>query len=187
MAYSNIGSVYDVELGGVGLLTVPGAYAVYSITPFAPRIAVENPSHATLDAYQSFTINNWSHGFGFVNQVDVSGYDFAVGNIDTRQPYALLLFSKQTTLGNPAQQINCFQDFGGYLYAGLQTASGNSTLWKYDPTANTWAAETTTGYPTTAVTDLLAGQDASGNNLLFIALSDTSDIAFRTWRRRGSP
>lgn len=181
MAYDNVGPVHDVELGGFGLKLAQGTYQVFPIPPFAPRVASENPSHSTFDAYQAMTWDDWSHGFGFPMAVDAKGYNYTSGNVDTRNPHVLMLSTAQSYGSTPGQAVTCFQDFSSNLYAGMAVKPTNSTLWKYTVATDTWAEEATAGYPATKITDLLASKDASGTDKLFIALSDTSDIAFMTF------
>lgn len=192
MAYTTgINTLGEVELASQPLSLVPGTYVKSPISPFAPRIATQNPSHGTLDAWQSESITDWSHGMGFVDFVDPSGYNFTAGNIDTRHPNQLQMYTAQTTPTNsPGGVPNVFQDYydgaNNYLYAGLATTSpalNGSTVWYHNGTtwANMHTVSSNASVPQTAVTDLLASADSSGNKLLFVAKSNTSDIAFQVW------
>src|SRR3972149_6513309 len=133
MPLSNVARVGDVELGGRLLQMIEGTYREFVVPPVAPRVAAQNPSHGTLDAWQSETITDWSHGFGFTDALDMQGYQITSGNVDTRIPHELRLFATVNAVAEPTQVVNCMAD--GYpatnsgLFFGLNTSQNGTTVY----------------------------------------------------------
>lgn len=180
-----IATVGEVTLGGRALQIIPNTYQRFAVTPFAPRIAATNPSHGTLDAWQAESITDWSHGFGFPDALDMAGYNITSGNIDTRQPHELRIATALNGVANPTTVVNCMADLwhsstNGGCYFGLDTSQNGTTVYRSDHTG-TMAAVNGASCPTTTVTDLIAATNVNGTPMLFVALSDTSDVAFKVY------
>lgn len=173
MGLTSIPGKHHFTLGTIPFRVQAQRYQKYTVTPFAPRVAAEDPSHSTLDAWQAETWTDWSHGFGFIKSLDKQGYDNTAGALTTYNP-GLLTMSAQVLVpaGTTGVAHNCFAVYSNNWYSGLASAYSSSTVAKYNRTTDSWEAVTGAGYPTVAITDMCVFSDTTGNPELAIACAD---------------
>src|SRR5574340_1299570 len=120
------------------------SYREKDLADFSPRASVAGSSisQSELMLYQPLYLTDWRHGLGFVWYTDAMGYITSMGNIDTRQPGIVTLFSDKTAkLDANTSAKRGFTMFKGNIYswgtAGLRKLDTSTWIW-----SSIWAAGT---------------------------------------------
>ena len=94
----------DISLGGVKYRVDLTSYKEKDLADFSPRASVPGGSvnMAELLLYQPLSMTDWRHGFGFLWHTDAMGYMRSYGDIDTRQPGAVMMASTKTDISDTA-------------------------------------------------------------------------------------
>lgn len=87
----------DIKLNGKQYRIELPSYKFRDITDFSPRATTAGGSivHNELNLYQPYLMTSWVHGLGFPWHTDAMGYLRTEGNVDTRQPGIVTLFTKE--------------------------------------------------------------------------------------------
>jgi len=133
----------DISLGGVKYRVDLTSYKEKDLADFSPRASVPGGSvnMAELLLYQPLNMTDWRHGYGFLWHTDAMGYMRSYGDIDTRQPGAVMMASTPVSI---ADSTNVFKHglvmFNNVLYSWYDGATHG--VRKY--TSSTWSAVYTT-------------------------------------------
>lgn len=138
MAYEGLGELFDIKLEGKGYRIRESSYQEIDVVDFSPRGATPGGSNAfsDLQIYQPLTFDDWSHGFGFVRNIDIQGFMKSEGNIDARHMGYLMMFTKATLSKTFASTTT---SKGGFVFGGKFYVWGSNGLWRLDtPASDTW-------------------------------------------------
>lgn len=122
----------DIKLNGKEYRIDIPSYKFRDITDFSPRATTSGGSiiHSELDLYQPYLMTSWVHGFGFAWHTDAMGYLRTEGNIDTRQPGIVGLFTKEQESDTDDDVKEGFTTFNNAAWSwgpgGLRKYSGGS-------------------------------------------------------------
>ncbi|MBE0573321.1 hypothetical protein IH575_00255 [Candidatus Dojkabacteria bacterium] len=137
-------NVGDIELNGVKYRIDLASYKEKDLADFSPRGSVPGGSvnMAELLLYQPLNMTDWRHGFGFLWHTDAMGYMRTYGNMDTRQPGAVMMGSKPQSISD---SDNAFKHgltiFNNLLYSWYDGATHGVRKFSSD---NVWSAIYTT-------------------------------------------
>jgi hypothetical protein len=129
----------QVKLNGKPYRINLASYRVKDITDFAPRAATPGGSiiHSELGLYQPYMKTDWRHGLGFIWETDPMGYLTTDGNIDTRHPGIVMMFTQAVESDTADQKKEGFTVFNSKVYTWGSGGGGVSGVREF--ASSTWS------------------------------------------------
>lgn len=111
-------------------------YQKQDMTSFAPKIASGNMKWSDGTIYQTLAQEDWSHGYGYREMTDPSGFAYSGDGIDSRFSRKVTLMTKLTDAstmdsGVTACPVKKFVEFGGSVYALMNNGTDGGVV-KWD-------------------------------------------------------